>query len=131
MRDAAPPPQSSSFLPPRGPWGQAPQQPYAPAYNPPPYNPMPQGYEPVPPQDRPGFFSGNSGLGSFLRNAGTTAAGVAGGEMLFSGLSNLFGGHHGGGFLGGGGAPEEVVVNNFISDDGYDDDGDPDDRSGW
>jgi uncharacterized protein len=50
------------------------------------------GYAPPPPEQRPGFFSSNSGLGSFLRNAGTTAAGVAGGEMLFDGLSNLFGG---------------------------------------
>jgi uncharacterized protein len=50
------------------------------------------GYAPPPPEERPGFFSGNSGLGSFLRNAGTTAAGVVGGEMLFDGLSDLFGG---------------------------------------
>ena len=32
----------------------------------------------------------NSGLGSFMRTAGTMAAGVAGGEFLANGLSNLF-----------------------------------------
>jgi hypothetical protein len=55
------------------------------------------------------------GFGSFLRNAGTTAAGVAGGAFLFEGLSNLFGGHHGGGFFGGGYAPptENVTINNY------------------
>jgi hypothetical protein len=37
-----------------------------------------------------GPFSANSGLGGFLRTAGTMAAGVAGGEFLAEGLSNLF-----------------------------------------
>lgn len=105
--DAAAPPQSSSFLSPAaGPWGGRSQ----PAYAPP------------PPEERPGIFSGGGGLGSFLRSAGTTAAGVAGGEMLFSGLSGLFGGHRsdgfggGQGFLGGGGE-ENVVINNYGDDD--------------
>jgi uncharacterized protein len=122
LRNGAPQPSSGSFLPQAGsPWGQRAQ---------PGYNPMPQDYEPMPAQQRPGFFSGNSGLGSFLRNAGTTAAGVAGGEMLFSGLSDLFGGHRGGGF--GGGAPEEVIVNNYGDDDGRDDGGlDFDDQNSW
>jgi hypothetical protein len=39
-----------------------------------------------------GPFSSGGGLGSFLRNAGTMAAGVAGGDLLFVGISNLFGG---------------------------------------
>jgi hypothetical protein len=39
-----------------------------------------------------GPFSGGGGLGSFLRNAGTMAAGVAGGDLLFEGISSLFGG---------------------------------------
>lgn len=126
LRAGAQPPQSTSFLPTSGgPWGRPQQQPYS---SQPSYNPLPQDYEPAPPQQRPGFFSGGSGLGSFLRNAGTTAAGVAGGEMLFSGLSDMFGGHHGGGgFLGGGG---ETIINNFNDDDdrsdrdGFDDQGD-------
>lgn len=75
LREPAPAP--ASFLPQgSGPWTSVPQA----------------GYAPPPPQERPGFFSSDSGLGSFLRNAGTTAAGVAGGEMLFDGLSDLFGG---------------------------------------
>ena len=84
-----------------------------------------QPYAPPPPEERPGLFSGGGGLGSFLRSAGTTAAGVAGGELLFSGLSDLFG-HRGGGMFGGGGqgfmgGPEEVVVNNYGDDDRGDD----------
>jgi hypothetical protein len=35
--------------------------------------------------------------GGFLRNAASTAAGVAGGALLFQGISSMFsGGHHGG-----------------------------------
>jgi hypothetical protein len=126
LRSAAPSPStSSSFLPQSGgAWGQR-AQPAQPAYN-----PMPQDYQPIAPQERPGFFSGGSGLGSFLRSAGTTAAGVAGGEALFSGLSDLFGGHRGGGGFGGG--PEEVIVNNYNDDGGFDDrDGDFDDQNNW
>ncbi len=110
----APAPQTS-FLPPRqNPWDQpAPAQPsygYSQSYG--------QAYAPPPPEARPSIFGGGGGLGSFLRSAGTTAAGVAGGELLFSGLSDLFGGHHGGqGFGGFGGGGENVVVNNFIDDD--------------
>jgi hypothetical protein len=105
-----------------GPWSGSPAQaaaapaPYpAQAYAPPPASP----------------FSSGGGLGSFLRGAGTTAAGVVGGEMLFEGLSGLFGGHHGGGWGGGGyGAPvENVTVNEYNDDDGGDDDGD--DSSDW
>jgi uncharacterized protein len=46
------------------------------------------GYAPPPQPQSP--LSANSGLGSFLRTAGTMAAGVAGGEFLAQGLSNLF-----------------------------------------
>ncbi len=103
---------------PQSPWGQA--------ANPQPPPPPAQGFMGSGP-----FSSGGGGLGSFLRSAGTTAAGVAGGEMLFSGLSNLFGGHSGGGFGGGGfggfgggmGAPTENVVINNYGDDGDSGDG--------
>ena len=88
------------------------------------YGPGPQpGYAPA-----GGPFSMGGGLGSFLRSAGTTAAGVAGGEMLFQGLSGLFGGHHGmfgGGGYGYGAPVEETVVNNYYDDSGSDD------SSGW
>jgi len=60
---------------------------------------------------------------SFLRSAATTAAGVAGGALLFQGIQSLFGGHggFGGGFgpagFGGGFVQQpgitETVVNNY------------------
>ena len=89
-------------------------------------------WSPPPPQGQgymgPGPFSSGGGLGSFLRSAGTTAAGVAGGAPLFEGLSGLFGGHGGGGFggFGGGGygGPAETITNNYYSDDRDDDDSD-------
>ncbi len=120
-RPAAPP--QTSFLPPRpNPWDDPATVPgqaygYSQAYG--------QTYAPPPPEARPSVFGGGGGLGSFLRSAGTTAAGVAGGEMLFSGLSDLFGGHHNAQGFGSFDAPrEEVVINNYndgagdFSDDG-------------
>lgn len=35
-------------------------------------------------------FGGNSGLGGFLRNMGTMAAGVAAGDFLAQGIENIF-----------------------------------------
>ena len=110
QQQAPPAPASSGFLPQGagGPWGTRPQD----------------SYSPPPPEARPGVFSGGGGLGSFLRSAGTTAAGVVGGEMLFSGLSDMFGHRGGGGGLFGGGGqgfmgqPENVTINNFNDDDG-------------
>lgn len=101
LRNAPVPQNSGRFLPPvASPWSQGG------AWQP--QNTVPQGYQPMPVQQRPGIFSADSGLGSFLRNAGTTAAGVAGGEMLFSGIRDLFGGHSGGG----------EIVNNYYDDGG-------------
>jgi hypothetical protein len=91
-----------------GVWGQ-PRQTQQPNFAPQPnYAPQP-GYAP-----QQGF-----GGGSFLQSAMTTAAGVAGGALLYQGISSLFhsGGGYGGGFGGGGmnagfgGAP---VVNETI-----------------
>ena len=68
---------------------------------------------------RSGFFSG--GLGSTLGSVATTAAGVAGGALLFQGIENLF--HHnsgGGGFLGQQplmGGTTETVINNYYDGD--------------
>ncbi len=60
----------------------------------------------------PGASSG------FLRSAATTAAGIAGGALLFSGISSLFGPHYGN--LFGGMTPQpglgETVVNNYYGD---------------
>jgi len=132
LRNTAPPQQSSSFLGRPSPWAQAAQQP-AP--------PQPSGYM------GPGPFNSGGGLGSFLRSAGTTAAGVAGGALLFEGLSGLFGGHgggFGGGFGGGGfggggfggggfggGAPVENITNNYYDDNDDRDDGGNDQGGGW
>lgn len=71
-------------------------------------------YQSVPPSaPQPNAFSG------FLKSAATTAAGVAGGALLFQGLENLFD-HHGGWQD----QPQEIVENNFIEsppiDNGYD-----------
>src|SRR5579875_3143626 len=51
-----------------------------------PQAPQGGGWQPVPQSP----LSQNSGLQSFLRTAGTMAAGVAGGEFLANGLENLF-----------------------------------------
>ena len=69
----------------------------------------------APPQTAVGT---NSGWGSFLGNAATTAAGIAGGAFLFQGLEDMFV-HRGSGFSAGG-APTETVENvtvNEYSDD--------------
>jgi hypothetical protein len=83
------------------------------------YSPQPA----YPPNASP--FSSGGGLGSFLRSAGTMAAGVAAGDFLFEGLSGLFGGHRGFGFgggpwggggfggYGGGPAVENVTINEY------------------
>ena len=75
---------------------------------------------PIPQQAAPAPSAG----GSFLQNAAATAAGVAGGALLFQGIENLLG--HGGGFGGGGfgggsgflgqNQPTEVI-NNYYMDD--------------
>jgi uncharacterized protein len=59
------------------------------------FDPGPSGdQEGYPPGQQPlqaqSPLSPNGGLGSFLRTAGTMAAGVAGGEFLAKGISNLF-----------------------------------------
>ena len=78
------------------------------------YQPQPT-YAAPPPQQ--------SGFGSFLRTAGTMAAGVAAGDLLFSGVEGMFGGHRGGGLFGGGG--NETIINEYndYGDDGNWDDG--------
>ena len=94
------------------PWAQAAQP--QPQWSP---QPAPQ---PAQAYYGPGPFSSGGGLGSFLRNVGATAAGVAGGELLFGGITSLFGGHRGfgfGGFGGGYGGPTEVI-NNYYEDGG-------------
>lgn len=77
--------------------------PASPAAAPPPAPPSPWGSSqpaappPAQPWDAPS--GGMGGGGGFLRNAMATAAGVAGGALLFQGISSLFSGHNAG--LGG------------------------------
>jgi hypothetical protein len=111
-------PQQAPASAPSGPWTRGPQAapPPPPQYAQPGYAPQ-QGY--AQPAPAAGMFGG--GGNSFLRSAATTAAGVAGGALLFEGISSLFG--HGyasglGGFGGGmgmggmGGGISETVINN-------------------
>jgi hypothetical protein len=141
--NAQPQPGGSSFLGGQqsrpSPWGAQPSQSgYPPQY---PQGQYPQGQYAQPDYAAPSYmgpgpFSSGGGLGSFLRTAGTTAAGVAGGAFLFEGLSSLFGGHQGGGGgfggwgggaggAGFGGGNENIVEN--VTNNYYDDD--DDDRS--
>src|SRR6266849_6191941 len=83
----ASPPAGS--VPSAGPWARSPQ--VAPA--PPPqqgYAQPQQGYAPTGGGMMGGGMMGGGG-GSFLRSAAATAAGIAGGALLFQGISSLFG----------------------------------------
>ena len=114
-----PPAPAGSGAAPAGPWTRAPQvaaaspaQPYGQAgYTQPGYGqPMPGGG---------GFMGGGMGGGGFLRSAAATAAGIAGGALLFQGIESLFGQHYAGGLMGGGMTPGlgETVVNNYYGSD--------------
>jgi hypothetical protein len=122
---AAPPQPPTSFLggprgsvPSAGPWAR----PAAPPPPPPqaqgsPWSPAGQPYAPAPPAMAPLAAPGASS--GFLRQAATTAAGIAGGALLFQGISSLFGPHYGGGMFAGM-QPQpglgETVVNNYYND---------------
>lgn len=105
-----------------------PQQPSTPppaprpaGQTPPPVPQQPQpgyGYAPPPP---PQYAPAQPGGGGFLQSALTTAAGVAGGALLFRGIENLIGhnpGPFGGAVMPGGGfmpsGPQEVVNNYYM-----------------
>jgi hypothetical protein len=80
---AAPPPSFLGSAPKAGPWGSAPG--YAPGSAP--MAPPMQA-----PAAAPGVFqAAPSAGGGFLRQAMTTAAGVAGGALLFEGIRNMMG----------------------------------------
>jgi hypothetical protein len=62
------------------------------------------------------------GAGSgFLRQAATTAAGIAGGALLFQGIQSLFGPHYGGGFLSG--MPTQPGISETVNNYYYEDQG--------
>jgi len=104
------PPETQGWqTPPRG-YSQGPEGGYAP----PPQGAAPQGAPVMQP----------SQTGGFLRNAATTAAGVAGGALLFQGINSLFSGHQGSALGGGlsGMTPrdslsETAIVNNYGDQD--------------
>jgi hypothetical protein len=123
---AAPAPGGGGFLGHGSGWAT----PGAPAAPPPP-PPQPTYYQPPQQQVPVAPPAPQSGMGSFLRSAGTTAAGIAAGALAFEGIRSMFGGvEHlfgfgnqprfgGSGFLGGGGGPvEETVVNNYYDQPG-------------
>jgi uncharacterized protein len=99
------PPTPASGAAAAGPWTRSPQvaaappaQPYGqPGYAQPGYG-QPMG-------GPGGMMGGMGGGGGFLRSAAATAAGVAGGALLFQGISSLFGNHYAGGLMGGGMTP--------------------------
>jgi hypothetical protein len=116
--------QQQSSVPPSGPWTRAPQA--APP-------PQPQYAQPgyaQPGYAQPGYAPPGGGMfggggNSFLRSAATTAAGVAGGALLFQGISSLFGhsyasglgGFGGLGGMGMGTGLGETVINNYSGND--------------
>ena len=113
------PPAPAGDAPPPGPWTRAPQVAAAP-----PAQPYGQGGYTQPGYGQPmpgggGFMGGGMGGGGFLRSAAATAAGVAGGALLFQGISSLFGNHYAGGLMGTGMTPGlgETVVNNYYGSD--------------
>ncbi len=112
------PAPSSGSVPPAGPWTRAPQVAAAP-----PAAPYSQGYGPggYGPQPGPGGGPLGGGGGGFLRQAAATAAGVAGGALLFQGIESLFGQHASAGILGNQGATPglgETVINNYYGEAG-------------
>ena len=67
------------------------------------------------------------GAGSgFLRQAATTAAGIAGGALLFQGIQSLFGPHYGGGFLSG--MPTQPGISETVNNYYYEDQNAPERR---
>jgi uncharacterized protein len=119
------PPPPAAGASPAGPWTRSPQvadappaQPYGQqGYNQPAYG-QPMG-GPGGAMGGPGGAMG--GGGGFLRSAAATAAGVAGGALLFQGISSLFGNHYAGGLTGAGMTPglgESVVNTHYGSDAG-------------
>jgi uncharacterized protein len=132
-RQSAPPaPPPSGSVPAAGPWTRAPQVASAPPAQPW-GQPAAQGGYRQPIGGQPmggggiagGGMGGAGGGGGFLRSAAATAAGVAGGALLFQGIESLFGQHASSGILGGQGMTPglgETVVNNYYGDAGQNQD---------
>jgi uncharacterized protein len=120
-----------------GPWGRRADQQAGPGPGSGPGPaPMPQPPQPMAPQPGYAAYASTAAMapsagGGFLRSALTTAAGVAGGALLFQGIESLlghnagafgpglgagYGGGFGGGF-GGGGTTINETVNNYYGND--------------
>jgi hypothetical protein len=122
-RDPGPPPAVGT-VPSAGPWARGPQvapPPPGPGYA----QPQP-GYAQASPAAGAGMMGGGmmggmGGGGGFLRSAAATAAGVAGGALLFQGISSMFGHGYANSLSGGMGMQSglgETVVNNYYGDSG-------------
>ena len=102
-------------------YGASPGSGYArPGAAPPPgYPPQGDYAQPQPqPQPQAGGMLGGGG-GEFLRSAAATAAGVAGGALLFQGISSMFGHGYANSLSNGGAATPglgETVTNNYYGD---------------
>jgi hypothetical protein len=116
------PPAPAGSPPAAGPWTRSPQVAAAPPAQP--YGQPQPGYA-QPGYGQPmggagGMMGGMGGGGGFLRSAAATAAGVAGGALLFQGIESLFGNHFAGGLMGGQGMTSglgESVANNYSGSD--------------
>ena len=62
-----------------------------------------------------------SATSGFLRSAAATAAGIAGGALLFQGIQSLLGPHYGGGLLSG--MPTQPGISETINNYYYEDQG--------
>jgi hypothetical protein len=114
-------------VPPAGPWSRpAPGPQSAPPQYQNPAQPQPMMGQPMmgqPMMGQPMMGGGMpmmaSGGSSFLRSAATTAAGIAGGALLFQGIESMFGAHAGGILSGTSMQPglSETVINNYYGGD--------------
>jgi len=122
-------PASGGSVPSAGPWSRP--APVAPAQATPQWQGQPgqaQPWQGQPAYGQPGYgqsmgmggpMMGMGGGSSFLRQAATTAAGIAGGALLFQGIQSMFGAHAGGILAGTSVQPglSETVINNFYGND--------------
>ncbi|HEX3499192.1 MAG TPA: DUF2076 domain-containing protein [Stellaceae bacterium] len=118
---------AGSSVPSAGPWSRP--APAAPAQAAPQWQGQPgpaQPWQGQPGYGPPGYGMGMSGpmmgMGGgsgFLRSAATTAAGIAGGALLFEGIQSMFGNHAGGILSGTSMQPglSETVINNYYGSD--------------
>jgi hypothetical protein len=131
-----------------GPWGRRGDQPAGQPAAQPAAAPAPMPYPPQPMAPQPGYapYASTAAMapgagGGFLRSALTTAAGVAGGALLFQGISGLlhqnagaFGPALGAGYGGTPGGGETTVnetVNNYYGNDPSSGSLPADDRQGY